>query len=121
MDKMSAICNHSRMATEERFPSDYAERFQVRMPPGLRDRIAAAAKANGRSMNAEIVHRLSESLEDSAITKMLNEFDATMAPHERVIVMFNEAMDAMMKVRGTIRREYGEESGLMTNLIEDDD
>lgn len=33
-------------------------KFLVRMPDGMRDRIAEAAKANGRSMNAEIVHRL---------------------------------------------------------------
>lgn len=33
-------------------------KFLVRMPDGMRDRIADAAKANGRSMNAEIVHRL---------------------------------------------------------------
>lgn len=33
-------------------------RFLVRMPDGMRDRIAQAAKANGRSMNAEIIHRL---------------------------------------------------------------
>lgn len=36
-----------------------ADQFQVRLPEGMRDEIAAAAKANGRSMNAEIVARLS--------------------------------------------------------------
>nr|WP_227754347.1 Arc family DNA-binding protein [Stagnihabitans tardus] len=34
------------------------ERFIVRMPPGMRDRIRAAAEAAGRSMNAEIVATL---------------------------------------------------------------
>lgn len=42
----------------ERYPSEKAERFQVRLPDGLRDEIKAAAEANGRSMNAEIVARL---------------------------------------------------------------
>lgn len=41
-----------------KFPSEMADRFQVRLPDGLRDEIRAAAKANGRSMNAEIVSRL---------------------------------------------------------------
>lgn len=34
--------------------------FGVRMPPDLKDRVAAAAKSNNRSMNAEIVATLEE-------------------------------------------------------------
>ena len=40
------------------YPSDEQDRFLVRMPQGMRQRIAETAKANGRSMNAEIVARL---------------------------------------------------------------
>lgn len=43
------------------FPSETQERFIVRLPDGMRDRIAEAAKASGRSMNAEIVARLQAS------------------------------------------------------------
>src|SRR5882757_8975003 len=43
---------------EQKFPSQLAERFQVRLPDGLRDRIKAYAERNGRSMNAEIVRVL---------------------------------------------------------------
>jgi hypothetical protein len=46
------------MREPKKHPSDLAERFQLRLPDGLRDRIAAAAKAEGRSMNAEIVKTL---------------------------------------------------------------
>lgn len=42
----------------EKYPSELAERFQVRLPPGLRDRIKAYAALHGRSMNAEIVRVL---------------------------------------------------------------
>lgn len=42
-------------------PSRTAEQFVVRFPDGMRNRIAEAAKANNRSMNAEIVARLQES------------------------------------------------------------
>ncbi|MGH2342560.1 Arc family DNA-binding protein [Segnochrobactraceae bacterium EtOH-i3] len=49
------------MSDDKKFPSQLAERFQVRMPDGLRDRIRDAAEHNGRSMNAEIVARLEES------------------------------------------------------------
>lgn len=37
--------------------------FNLRMPESLRLRLAAAAKENGRSLNAEIVQRLLRSLE----------------------------------------------------------
>ena len=53
------------MIEETKFPSQLAERFQVRMPDGLRDRIAAAAEANNRSMNAEIVATLEQAYPES--------------------------------------------------------
>lgn len=40
------------------YPSELQERFIVRLPDGMRGRIADAAELNGRSMNAEIVSRL---------------------------------------------------------------
>ena len=40
-----------------------SDKFMLRLPEGMRDRIAEAAKANGRSMNAEIVARLHASFE----------------------------------------------------------
>lgn len=43
---------------DSKYPSELAERFQVRLPAGMRDRIKAAAEANNRSMNAEIVATL---------------------------------------------------------------
>lgn len=42
------------------FPSRGADKFIVRMPDGMRDRIAEAAKRNHRSMNNEIVHHLAQ-------------------------------------------------------------
>lgn len=39
-----------------------ADKYIVRFPDGMRDRIAEAAKANNRSMNAEIVARLEQTL-----------------------------------------------------------
>lgn len=43
---------------DSKYPSELADRFQVRMPAGMRDRIKAEAEANNRSMNAEIVSAL---------------------------------------------------------------
>ncbi|WP_104012253.1 Arc family DNA-binding protein [Burkholderia anthinoferrum] len=51
--------------TKKPFPSEQQERFIVRLPDGMRDRIAEAAKTNNRSMNAEIVARLEESFSEA--------------------------------------------------------
>jgi plasmid stability protein len=40
------------------YPSDKQDQFMVRLPDGLREDIKTAAKENGRSMNSEIVARL---------------------------------------------------------------
>lgn len=39
-------------------PSRAADQFVVRLPEGMRDKLAEMAKQNGRSMNTEIVTRL---------------------------------------------------------------
>lgn len=49
-------------------PSDLMDKFMLRMPDGMRDRIAKAAKENGRSMNAEIVRRLERTFEIDELT-----------------------------------------------------
>ena len=49
---------------EKIYPSDAQERFMIRMPDGMRDRIALEAKLNKRSMNAEIVSILDSHLSD---------------------------------------------------------
>lgn len=41
------------------YPSETRDRFMVRLPDGMREKIGAAAKASSRTMNAEIIHRLS--------------------------------------------------------------
>jgi len=45
------------------YPSEKQERFIVRLPDGMRDQIAEAAKSNNRTMNAEVVSRLQKSFE----------------------------------------------------------
>lgn len=40
--------------------------FKLRMPDDLHGEIAECARISGRSMNAEIVHRLSQSIGDAA-------------------------------------------------------
>lgn len=50
-------------------------KFLVRMPDGMRDRIAEAAKAGNRSMNAEIVARLEASFHESNMDERLTRLE----------------------------------------------
>lgn len=43
------------MAGDGKFPSETADKFVIRLPDGLRERVKAAAARNNRTMNAEIV------------------------------------------------------------------
>jgi hypothetical protein len=49
--------------TENKYPSEVADRFLVRMPEGMRDRITVEAARVGQSMNAWIVKRLEAALD----------------------------------------------------------
>lgn len=64
----------------EKQVKDY-DKFNLRFPDGMRDAIAERAKANGRSMNSEIVQILQEALDaDRAIAESdLVDFDSTQA------------------------------------------
>jgi hypothetical protein len=42
------------------YPSDAADKFIVRLPPGMREQLSEAAKRNARSMNAEVVRILQD-------------------------------------------------------------
>lgn len=48
---------------KKNFPSTEADKFIVRLPPGMRARIAESAKSNNRSMNAEVVGLLQQAME----------------------------------------------------------
>ena len=51
------------MTEKPAFPSDAADKVLVRMPEGMRDRLKEDAKVNNRTMNAEIIARLSHSFQ----------------------------------------------------------
>ena len=45
-----------------------ADRLQIHLPEGMRDKLVEAA--NGRSLNDEIIHRLTQSLERDEMQKL---------------------------------------------------
>jgi Arc-like DNA binding domain len=66
----------SDMTKKPPAPSDIADKFMLRMPEGMRGRIAAEAEKNNRSMNAEIISRLEATLhfEDNSPEGIKDEF-----------------------------------------------
>jgi hypothetical protein len=56
------------MSTPEKPPVNRdSDKFMLRLPDGMRDMIAEVAKENNRSMNAEIVARLSRTFDETAV------------------------------------------------------
>lgn len=48
-----------------KYPSQMQDKFNLRFPDGMRDAIAERAKANGRSMNSEIIQILQDALDEN--------------------------------------------------------
>lgn len=69
------------LRTYEQIPSQEMDRFNVRLPVGMRDAIADRAKRNGRSMNSEIVQILQDALETEKLIAETDivDFDSTQA------------------------------------------
>ena len=61
------------MSMTESPTSKTAEKFVVRLPKGMRKRIAEAARCYRRSMNSEIVLRLEKTLADDVTDAPLDE------------------------------------------------
>lgn len=60
------------MTTERAaYPSEEADKYIVRFPPGMRDQLKESAKANGRTMNAEIVARLEQTLKGDSSNALI--------------------------------------------------
>jgi len=84
------------------------DQYQLRLPDGLRDELKASAAANGRSMNAEIVARLTEGTETlrdkfamAALTGMLasDGNDGTFWKPSGLSVSAYEVADVMIAAR----------------------
>jgi plasmid stability protein len=79
-----------------------SEQFMVRFPDGMRERIKMAADENGRSMNAEIIHRLEQtfSVDDAIITN-----DLADTPKELAVQLVEELVKSPRF--GSIIRNWG--------------
>jgi hypothetical protein len=62
LERMQAAASKVDPATPAKPPSKTAPQFVLRYTPELRDKIARLAKANGRSINAELIALLERAL-----------------------------------------------------------
>ena len=53
-----------------------ADRVQLRLPEGMRDKLVEAAMANGRSISDEIIDRLTQSLERDELQRLSDRLKA---------------------------------------------
>ena len=77
--------------------------FGVRMPPELKDKVEKAAKTAGRSINAEIIHRLQQSFELEQQSEIIMLEEAHRASHSEYAELrekFDEMLTKMDKLLG---------------------
>lgn len=86
------------------FPSRGLDKFVLRLPEGMRDKISMAARANKRTMNAEIVQRLEAS------------FASTDEP--LLVISKNTAeVDIIWELRNSMQSLLAEVAKLPANLM----
>ncbi|MDE1487655.1 Arc family DNA-binding protein [Xenorhabdus bovienii] len=82
----------------KKYPSQEMDRFNVRMPTGMRDEITKIAEKNGRSMNTEIIMMLQEGID--------NALRPTSLPFNSEIDESNESQIIRMKSGKNAEKEY---------------
>jgi len=75
-----------------------ADRLQIHLPEGMRDKLVEAAMANGRSISDEIIDRLTQSLERDEMQRLS---DRLKAQSDRLATFEGEiaSMDEQLRLR----------------------
>lgn len=97
-----APCQYVWGMTDET-PAREQDKFVLRLPDGMRDRLKAAAEANKRSMNAEIITRLEGSFLSSKILQAAGADTGAVPPKENFIAIvdaFYEVIGVMDELQG---------------------
>jgi hypothetical protein len=84
------------------------DQFQFHLPDLMRDKLAEAATANGRSLNGEIIHRLTQSLERDE-TKKLSDYLKTQG--DRLAKVEEEIAALVEQLRARCRRRDNDHLG----------
>lgn len=81
----------------EKQVKDY-DKFNLRFPDGMRDVIAERAKANGRSMNSEIIDIINHSILFSSISQDAVDYVLGTIRHEDFANISDEERDRVMSL-----------------------
>lgn len=81
-----------------------SDKFMLRLPDGMRERISDLAKRNGRSMNAEIVARLDSALSGASTENHLVSTVVTMGRTLDTLNRLAETQDALLMSIGVYLR-----------------
>lgn len=84
-----------------------SDQFMVRLPEGMRDRIAASADHNGRSMNAEIVARLENSFASNVDPKALSDAFAIAEDMRARVEQHGKYLEEVEKQLAEDRKRFG--------------
>ncbi|RJT47248.1 Arc family DNA-binding protein [Rahnella woolbedingensis] len=87
-----------------KFPSQEMDRFNVRLPAGMRESIAERAKANGRSMNSELILIIDEALknpftrapDESKLMKAYSDLACNRPSNEDEMAEWEEKMNTLL-------------------------
>lgn len=100
---------------------DY-DKFMLRFPDGMRDAIAERAKANGRSMNSEIIEIISNSIFTTAIGDDAVGYILEMAKNDEISELSDEdrseVMALLFQVAEKLAMRVERESGNLKQVLE---
>ena len=115
------------MATEINTTGRDSDKFMLRFPNGMRDRIAEAAKTNGRTMNAEVVARLQASFDaGSSVTGAVAQelADSRGQTIKAMVIIQKSLSEAVQRMYGTLApkaqrdRNFEDAAELAAGLLE---
>lgn len=98
-------------ATTLRGKSRTADKFVLRMPDGMRDRVEGLAETNHRSMNAEIIRRLERSFFTTDLVAQQNQLIAHLQATIDTLCKTAISEGAGPELRAAIDAVYAERRG----------
>ncbi|MBD9402096.1 Arc family DNA-binding protein [Comamonas sp. CMM02] len=84
------------MATDTPTTGRDSDKFMLRLPDGMRDRLKEVAKSNNRTLNAEIVARLDESFHKSGLKLTSPTHQTLRKVMERAGITEEEALERLV-------------------------
>ena len=90
-----------------------ADQYMLRLPAGLRDRVAKRAAENGRSMNTEIIEAIEKHLDG---VDRITEIVQFIEKHRENIELLDNIWGAIIDVEGRVQKLDGEGWGTLMEL-----